>query len=93
MASKSTADDRISGVSGSWVEFYRTSGSTQGVIFQNTARTLPTGAPLEATFTLGNGDAVRKRVTVVLHDSDFSDSVSCNFWPFDTPRRGGSGQP
>ena len=35
---------------------------------------------LTATFQLGNSSAVRKRVTVILHDNNFSDLSACTFW-------------
>ena len=35
---------------------------------------------LTATFQLGNSSGVRKRVTVILHDSDFCDLSACTFW-------------
>ncbi len=35
---------------------------------------------LTATFQLGNSSAVRKRVTVIVHDYDFSDLSACTFW-------------
>ncbi len=31
-------------------------------------------------FQLGNSSGVRKRVTVLLHDGDFSDLAACTFW-------------
>jgi hypothetical protein len=59
-------------------EFQR-SGS-QAVVFQNTGQALAAGAPLLATFQLGNTDTVRKRVSVLLHDADFLDLHVCTFW-------------
>jgi hypothetical protein len=35
---------------------------------------------LTASFQLGNSSAVRKRVTILLHDLDFSDLSACTFW-------------
>ena len=35
---------------------------------------------LTATFQLGNSSGVRKRVTVILHDNNFSDLSACTFW-------------
>ncbi len=38
------------------------------------------GAPLEATFTLGNSDTARKRVSVIVHNANFDDLALCTFW-------------
>jgi hypothetical protein len=35
---------------------------------------------LTSTFQLGNSSGVRKRVTVIIHDNDFSDLSACTFW-------------
>jgi hypothetical protein len=35
---------------------------------------------LTATFALGNSSGVRKRVTAILHDNNFSDLAACTFW-------------
>jgi hypothetical protein len=61
-------------------EFYRQSGSQQAVVLQNTGVSLTGGTALEASFLLGNTSSVRKRVSVLLHDADFSDSQICSFW-------------
>ena len=50
------------------------------MIFQNTGLPLPALAPVQADFLLGNADIVRKRISVLLHDSDFSDLFVCTFW-------------
>ena len=65
-------------------EFYRTApaagSSNQAVVFQNTGAGISSGTPLTARFTLGNSSAVRKRISVLIHDADFSDLVVCTFW-------------
>lgn len=61
-------------------EFFRTIGSNQAVAFQNTNTNLILGTPLAARFDLGNSSNVRKRITVLLHDQFFADSVFCTFW-------------
>jgi len=38
------------------------------------------GEIVTAQFKLGNSSSVRKRVTVLLHDLDFSDLSACTFW-------------
>jgi hypothetical protein len=71
-------------VTGGVFEFYRyppPAGTTnQAAIFQTTGFSLPQNAPLTATFHLGNGDNVRKRISVLLVDADFSDLSVCTFW-------------
>lgn len=58
----------------------------QAVAFQQTGVSLSSGVPLLAEFDLGNSNNVRKRVSVLLHDSDFSDLSVCTFWlPANTP--------
>jgi hypothetical protein len=62
-------------------EFTRETGTPPaGVILQPTGQGLASGEILTATFELGNSSAVRKRVTVLLHDNDFSDLSACTFW-------------
>lgn len=62
-------------------EFYRTSGpGPSGVVLQNTSAVMPANGILEAQFQLGNFSPVRKRVTVLLHASDWSDLQVCSFW-------------
>jgi hypothetical protein len=51
-----------------------------GVVFQATAQAMTANSILTASFRLGNSSAVRKRVTVIVHDSDFSDLSACTFW-------------
>ena len=51
-----------------------------GVVSQQTAQPMTAGQILTATFQLGNSSPVRKRVTVLLHDTDFSDLSACTFW-------------
>jgi hypothetical protein len=58
----------------------RPPGEPAGAILQATATSLPAGAVVTATFELGNNSPSRKRVTVLLHDLDFSDLAACTFW-------------
>ena len=51
-----------------------------GVIFQNTGQAMTTNQIMTATVQLGNSSAVKKRVTVLLQDADFSDLTACTFW-------------
>lgn len=63
------------------LEFYRNSGTSSAVVLQATGNTtIPTNAWLEATFQLGNSSAQRKRVTILLHETDFTDLNVCTFW-------------
>ena len=61
-------------------EFYRPAGTPSGVVLQNTMQAIPSGEIVTATFALGNSSAVRKRVTVLLHDNSFGDLAACTFW-------------
>ena len=61
-------------------EFVRPPGTPAGVVFQGTLQTMRDDKMLEATFSLGNSSNVRKRVTVLVHDGDFSDLSACTFW-------------
>jgi len=67
-------------VVGGVFEFYRPPGVPAGVVLQNTGQPMTPGQILTATFELGNSSGVRKRVTVLLHDNDFSDLMACTFW-------------
>ena len=51
-----------------------------GVVLQATGQSLPAGQIVTASFELGNTSNVRKRVTAILNDSDFSDLSACTFW-------------
>jgi hypothetical protein len=49
-------------------------------MLQATSQPVPAQDIVTATFSLGNSSAVRKRVTVILHDNDFSDLSACTFF-------------
>jgi hypothetical protein len=61
-------------------EFIKLPGTPAGVVLQPTGQGLPAGTILTATFQLGNSSAVRKRVTVIVHDNSFGDLSACTFW-------------
>ena len=63
-------------------EFIRPSPNSDpaGVILQSTGAIAAAGDRFTAHFDLGNSSGVRKRVTVLLHDLDFSDLSACTFW-------------
>ncbi|PJF26575.1 MAG: hypothetical protein CUN53_07320, partial [Phototrophicales bacterium] len=67
-------------INGGKLEFYRQVNATQAVIFQNTGASLGLNAPLDLRFEAANLSMARKRLTVLLHDSDFSDLLLCSFW-------------
>jgi hypothetical protein len=68
-------------IAGGVFEFLRESSTVpSGVVFQVTGQAMYSGELMSATFQLGNSSPVRKRVTVILHDSDFSDLSACTFW-------------
>jgi hypothetical protein len=54
--------------------------SNQAVIFQWTHTPLWERAPIHASFDLGNSSNVRKRISVLIHEDDFSDLRVCTFW-------------
>ena len=54
--------------------------TNQAVIFQQTGVALESGTPLVAAFDLGNSSSVRKRISVLVQDADFSDLFVCTFW-------------
>jgi subtilisin-like proprotein convertase family protein len=67
-------------------QFYRTGASA--VVYQNTGAALGANTSLWAQVYVGNSSGVRKRVSILLHDADFSDSQFCGFWlPPNTPLR------
>ena len=55
-------------------------GSTQAVVFQNTGLPVAANTPLQAQFRIGNSSTVRKRISVLIIDGDFSDITVCTFW-------------
>ncbi len=67
-------------IAGGVFEFYRPAGTPAGVVLQNTGQPAAANEILTATFELGNSSAVKKRVTILLHDNDFTDLMACTFW-------------
>ncbi len=67
-------------VAGGVFEFFRPAGAPAGVVLQSTGQALAQNEILTAALYLGNSSSARKRVTVLLHDSDFSDLSACTFW-------------
>jgi photosystem II stability/assembly factor-like uncharacterized protein len=65
-------------------QFYRVApppGTTnQAVLFQETDTSIGAGEPLVAGFDLGNSSNVRKRISVLVLDANFSDLAVCTFW-------------
>ena len=72
------ANGMTSNTAGGVFQFYRS--GTQAVVFQNTGLAFPAGAAVQANFQIGNTDAVRKRISVLIQDGDFSDLAVCTFW-------------
>ena len=63
------------------LEFIRPSDvAPAGVILQSTGQPIALGQTALATFTLGNSSVLRRRVTLLMHDGDFSDLTACTFW-------------
>ena len=75
----SPSDIRADASSGA-MHFYRPAGSADGALLQATGAAVPAAAGLELTFRMGNTDNGRKRVSVILHDADWSDLSLCTFW-------------
>ena len=67
-------------VSGGVFQFARPAGTPAGVVLQITGVAQPNDTRLSATFSLGNSSGARRRVTVLIHDNDFSDLAACTFW-------------
>ena len=74
----------VGALNGGVFEFYRETPppgtSNQAVVFQSTGVALPAGAGIAARFDIGNSSSVRKRLSIVLTDHDFSDLFVCTFW-------------
>ncbi len=72
------------GVTGGVLQFYRAvpppGAANQAVVFQSTTLALGFGEPMVAEFELGNSSSVRKRISIVIHNGDFSDLSLCTFW-------------
>jgi hypothetical protein len=54
--------------------------SGQAVVYQHSGIAAGAGTPFTATFDLGNSSTVRKRITVIILDSNFSDLHVCTFF-------------
>ncbi len=78
----STFGSLTSQIAGGVFEFYRNAPlpTPAGVVLQTTGQTTVANEIVTATFQLGNTSAVRKRVTVLLHDQSFGDLMACTFW-------------
>jgi Tol biopolymer transport system component len=70
----------VSQITAGVFEFYRSPGTPSGVVLQGSGDALVQDAIVALTFDLGNSSSVRKRVTVLGHDTDFSDLGACTFW-------------
>jgi hypothetical protein len=69
-------------------EFYRQTTGTTAVVLQNTQTRLPSNSLARVDVEIGNSTPSRQRVTLLIHDSDFSDLQVCTFWlPSGTPLR------
>jgi hypothetical protein len=70
----------VSQINAGVFEFYRPAGTPAGVVLQNTAQPVASQQIVTSTFALGNSSAARKRVTVLVHDADFTDLAACTFY-------------
>ncbi len=66
----------ISGV----LNFNRVSPATEAEMIRSTGLAVAADTPFEATFDLANTDSIRKRLKVLIHRPDFTDSSSCTFF-------------
>lgn len=85
-------DYLVAGVSDGVLQFYRLpapKGSKgQGTVLQQTGVGVASGIALDAQFALGNSSAVRKRINVLILESNASEVATCSFWlPANTPLR------
>ncbi len=67
-------------ITGGVFQFFRPPGTPAGVVLQATGAGVPLRTRLTLTAGLGNSSGVRKRVTILIHDNDFSDLAACTFW-------------
>jgi hypothetical protein len=69
-------------VAGGVLEMYRPIQTNPAPsLLQNTGvTTITDGMPLELRLSMGNSSAVRKRVIILIHESDFSNLQACVFW-------------
>jgi len=76
--------DIVASVTDGVLQFYKANSTTtpsgQAAAYQETGMALPAAAPLTASFDIGNSSDVRKRVSVLLVDADFSDLAMCTYW-------------
>ena len=61
-------------------EFVKLAGAPAGVLLQPTTLGMAPNQFLTAQMDFGNSSAIRKRVTAIVHDADFSDLAACTFW-------------
>ena len=54
--------------------------ATSAVVLQNTGAPFGAGEQMVAAFQAANSSTVRKRLSVLMHDQDFSDLSVCTFW-------------
>jgi len=72
--------DIVWNTDGGVLQFYRKAGSTQAVVLQDTPAWFLPNTPLVARFDIGNSSALRKRVSVLVHQQTFRDLHVCTFW-------------
>jgi hypothetical protein len=71
----------IARVNSGVLEMYRNVGTSgNAVVLQNTGKPLPNNAPIEISAQIGNNSSGRKRVSLIMHDGDWSDMQVCTFW-------------
>ena len=77
------SSDIVTNVNGGVLEFYRlpaAPGSQNPSVLQPLGLAVGANVSISAQFSLGNSSAARKRMTVILHDSNFNDLQFCTFW-------------
>lgn len=68
-----------------FLKFHRTDMNASALVMQNTdnpdtAFQIDANQLVQLQFRLGNSSMVRRRITVIVHDADFSDQQVCVFW-------------
>lgn len=66
--------------SGGVFNLNRLAGAPAGLVAQNSGDAVGANTLFEAKFQIGNTSSTRGQMTVIVHDSDFTDMNVCTFW-------------
>ncbi len=67
-------------IAGGTFEFHQPTAATPAAVLLQGVGPVAAGQTLTASFQLGNSSAQRRRLSVLLHDADFTDVTACTFW-------------